>query len=203
MSGDGGMAFAPAMAEEGVKRNGTAAIAMRVWFAGLAVLLVPALAAWIIRGVGYAAQCEPNAASCFGAPYDAIMGAALKGTLDLAWLISTNVLLTLGIAIAAALAAIVALRPVGAALTMLIAPLASLLLPTLLVSLTAYDGCAVNVDGLGDCKVWGQSMGMSFHTAASAPQLIYTYTPIIVAGALVAGLLGWIVLWGAKQMQKS
>jgi hypothetical protein len=85
----------------------------------------------------------------------------------------------------------------------LIAPLAALLLPTLLVSFTTYEGCQVNPDGLGDCKVWGETMGMSFHTAATAPQLIYTYTPIVVAGALVMGLLGWIVLRGTQQMKKS
>ena len=46
-------------------------------------------------------------------------------------------------------------------------------------------------------------MGMAFHNAATAPQLIYTYTPIVVAGALVVGLLGWLILWGTKQMKKS
>jgi hypothetical protein len=197
------MAFAPALAEDSVKKNGTAAMATRVWLAGLAVLLVPSLAAWLVRGLGYALSCAPNEAACLGTPFDGIMGSALKGTLDLAWLVSTDVALTLAIALAASLAAIVALRPVSAALTMLIAPLAALLLPTFLVSVTTYDGCAVNADGLGDCKVWGESMGMAFHNAASAPQLIYTYTPIVVAGALVAGLLGWIVQWGTRQMKKS
>ncbi len=197
------MAFAPALAEDSVKRNGTAAMATRIWIAGLAILLVPSLAAWIVRALGYALSCAPNATGCPGTPFDGIMGAALRGTLDLAWMISTDVALTLAIAIGASLAAIVALRPVSAALTMLIAPLAALLLPTLLVSVTTYDGCAVNADGLGDCKVWGESMGMAFHNAASAPQLIYTYTPIVVAGALVTGLLGWIVLWGSRQMKKS
>ncbi len=197
------MAFAPAYAEENVKKNGVTAIAARIWLAGLAVLLVPSLAAWVVRGIGYALQCAPSAGSCVNASIGPLLGAALKGTLDLAWLVSTDVALTLMVAVVASLAAVVALRPVSAALTMLIAPLAALLLPTLLVGMTTYDGCAVNADGLGDCKVWGDSMGMSFHTAATAPQLIYTYTPIIVAGALVAGLLGWIVLWGTRQMKKS
>ena len=197
------MAVAPAFADGEVKRNGTAAMAMRLWLAGLAVLLVPALAAWIVRAIGFALHCEPGATACLGAPFDGVLGAALRGTLDLAWLVSTTVPLTLGITFLAALAAVVALRPVSAALTVLIAPLASLLLPTLVISVTTYDGCQINPDGLGDCKVWGESMGMSFHTAATAPQLIYTYTPIIVAGALVVGLFGWIVLWGTKQMKKA
>ena len=197
------MAVAPAFANGEVKRNGVAAMGTRLWLIGLAVLLVPALAAWVVRLIGLALQCEPSAASCLGAPLDAVMGAALRTTLDISWLVSTTAPLTLGVAIFAALAAVVALRPVGAALTLLIAPLAALLLPTILVSFTKYEDCQVNVDGLGDCKVWGESMGMAFHTAASASQLIYTYTPIVVAGALVVGLFGWIVLWGAKQMKKA
>lgn len=197
------MAVAPAFEEDEVKTNGITAMAKRLWLAGLAIMLVPSLAAWVVRGIGLALQCDPSGAACIGSPFDAALGAALRGTLDLAWLVSTTVPLTLGIAFLAALAAIVALRPVSAALTILIAPLAALLLPTLLVSFTTYEGCQVNPDGLGDCKVWGETMGMSFHNAASAPQLIYTYTPIIVAGALVMGLLGWIVLRGTQQMKKS
>jgi len=197
------MAVAPAFDDVEVKRNGTAAMATRVWLAGLAALLGPAAVAWIFRGIGYALQCEPGATQCLSAPFDAILGAVLRGTLDLAWLVSTTVPLTLGLTFVAALAAVVALRPISAALTVLMAPLASLLLPTLLVSVTTYDGCSINPDGLGDCKVWGESMGMAFHNAATAPQLIYTYTPIVVAGALVVGLLGWLILWGTKQMKKA
>lgn len=197
------MVVAPAFANGEVKRNGVAAMATRLWLIGLAVLLVPALAAWIVRLIGLALRCDPSAAACLGAPFDAVLGTALRTTLDIAWLVSTTVPLTLGIAIFAALAAVVALRPVSAALTLLIAPLAALLLPTILVGFTKYEDCQVNVDGLGDCKVWGESMGMAFHTAASASQLIYTYTPVVVAGALVVGLLGWIVLWGTKQMKKA
>src|SRR5262249_26131998 len=117
--------------------------------------------------------------------------------------VSTTVPLTLGLTFLAAMAAVVALRPVTAALTALLAPLASILLPTLMVSATAYDGCSINPDGLGDCKVWGESMGMAFHSAATATQLLYTYTPVVGAAALVVGLFGWLVLLGSKQMKKA
>jgi hypothetical protein len=197
------MAVAPAFADDEVKRNGAAAVAMGIWFAGLAVMLVPAIVAWIVRVVGYAVHCEPSAPQCLGSPFDAILGAILRGSLDLSWLVSTTVPFTLGITFLAALAAVVALRPVTAALTVLIAPLAAILLPTFIVGATTYDGCQINPDGLGDCKVWGEPMGMAFHTAATATQLLYTYTPIVAAGALVVGLFGWLVLWGSKQMKKA
>lgn len=197
------MAFAaPAFVEQPVKKNGVAAVGTRIWLAGLALLLVPALAAWVVRLIGFAFSCAPKSSGCLSSPFDGMMGAALKGTLDLAWMVSTNAAVMLGLAFIASFAAIVALRPLSAALTMFFAPLASLLLPKLLVNITAYNGCAVNADALGDCKVWGESMGKAFHNAAFASQLFYAYTPIMVAGALVVGLLGWIVLLGSRKMKK-
>jgi hypothetical protein len=125
---------------------------------------------------------------------------ALKSTLDIAWLMGTNDIVTLGLTTLAAMAAIIGLRPVHAALTVLVVPLSTLLLPVWLVGNTAYVGCAVSEGRVGDCVLWGTRMGDTFHAAATAPALIYTYTPFAVAGALVAGLLGWIVYWGARQM---
>jgi hypothetical protein len=193
---------APAFVEQPIKKNGVAAMGTRIWLVFLALLLVPALAAWVVRLIGFAFSCSPEASDCLSQPFDGMMGAALKGTLDLAWLVSINTVVMLGLALIASIAAIIALRPVSAAATMLLAPLASLVLPKLLVNATAYNGCAVNVDGLGDCKVWGEGMGMAFHHAAFARQLFYAETPIVVAGALVVGLLGWIVLLGSRKMKK-
>ncbi|MGQ0741336.1 MAG: hypothetical protein ACT4OG_03445 [Alphaproteobacteria bacterium] len=197
------MAVAPAFANSDVRRNGVSAAATRVWIAGLAILLAPAIAAWALRGIGFILQCDPAAASCLGEPFDTVLAAALRGSLDLAWFVSTTVPLALGIVFLAAMAAIIALRPVSAGLTVLIAPLAVLLLPILLINATRYDGCQINADGLGECTVWGQPMGMSFHSAEIAPQFIYTYAPLAVSGAVVIGLLGAIVLWGSKQMKKA
>ena len=50
--------------------------------------------------------------------------------------------------------------------------------------------------------LWGTPMGDTFHNAAIAPSLIYTFTPFAIAGALVAGLLGWIVYWGACKIAR-
>ena len=197
------MAFADHFEEPEPKLgNGMAAFARHVWLFIVLVLTLPVTAAWLFRGVFAVAGCEPSAAPCLGDPANAILGSAMKGTLDIAWMVGSTDIVTLGLTTLAAMAAIIGLRPVYAALTVLIAPLASLLLPVLLVGKTTYAGCAVSEGHVGDCVLWGMHMGDTFHSAASAPALIYTYTPFAVAGALVAGLLGWIVYWGAVQMSK-
>jgi hypothetical protein len=183
--------------------NGMATFARHVWLFIVLALTVPVLAAWIIRGAFAVLGCEPAAAACLEDPANAIMGSALKATLDIAWLMGTTDIVTLGLTTLAAMAAIIGLRPIHAGLTVLIVPLAALLLPVWLVSQTAYSGCAVSEGRVGDCVLWGTHMSDTFHAAATAPALIYTYTPFAVAGALVAGLLGLIVYWGARQMANS
>lgn len=180
--------------------NGMATFARHVWAFIVAALVLPVLAAWLIRGGFAIAGCEPAAAACLDDPANAIGSSALKATLDIAWLMGSTDIVTLGLTTLAAMAAIIGLRPIHAALTVLIVPLAALLLPVWLVGQTAYNGCAVSEGRVGDCILWGAHMGDTFHAAATAPALIYTYTPFAVAGALVAGLLGWIVYWGARQM---
>jgi len=61
----------------------------------------------------------------------------------------------------------------------------------LAVASAKYDGCAVDESGVGDCMLWGANMGMSFHTAAQAPQLVFDFFPYSFALALMLGLLGW------------
>ena len=186
------------------KRNGgVRVLACRIWWFGLAALLVPAAVAWIFRGVGYALHCAPQAATCIPAPFTGMLGFALKGTLDLAWFVGATPPMTLGLTVFTGLAAVVAAHPARAAGTMFAAPLMALLLPVGLVGVSTYEGCIVNENGLGNCVLWGANMGMTFHRAAIAPELIYSYTPLAVSGALVAGFLGWIVLWGHRQMDKT
>jgi len=196
------MAFADHFAEEAPRGNGFANFARHLWLFVVAALTLPVAAAWLARGAFAALGCEPAAAQCLSDPANAILIAAFKATLDIAWIMGTTPLLTLGLTTLATVAAIIGLRPVHAALTVLVVPLASLLLPVWLVGQTAYRGCAVSEAKIGDCVLWGAHMGETFHNAAIAPALIYTYTPFAVAGALVAGLLGWIVYWGARQMSK-
>jgi hypothetical protein len=180
--------------------NGMATFARHVWLFIVCALTLPVLFAWLVRGAFAVAGCDPSATACFADPANAIAGSALKATLDIAWMVGATDIVTLGLTTLAAMAAIIGLRPVHAALTVLIVPLAALLMPVWLVGQTAYAGCAVSEGRVGDCVLWGTHMGDTFHQAAIAPALIYTYTPFAVAGALVAGLLGWIVYWGARQM---
>jgi len=197
------MAFAHHFEEPEPKLgNGMATFARHVWLFVVCALLLPVTAAWLVRGGFALGGCEPAAAACFTDPINMIMGNAFKATLNIAWMMGTTDIVTLGLTTLAAMAAIIGLRPVHSALTVLVVPLASLLLPVWLVGKTAYAGCKVSEGQVGDCVLWGTNMGDTFHMAATAPALIYTYTPFAVAGALVAGLLGWIVYWGARQMAK-
>ncbi len=59
----------------------------------------------------------------------------------------------------------------------LLLPIAALVLPTLAVFASTYSGCAANEGGVGDCTLWGAEMGMAFHTAATAPWLLYDIVP--------------------------
>lgn len=183
------------------ERRSVRAIATRVWLFALALMLAPAIIGWIVRGVTMASGCVPAAQSCLREPYAPLLGSAFKGLLDFAWIIGASSPVTLGLACFAALAAVFAARPVAAALTMLFGPLLALLMPIALVGQTAYRGCAVNENGLGDCVLWGKNMGATFHMAATAQELIAGYMPFAVAGALVAGLLGWIAQYGTSKMR--
>lgn len=182
--------------------NGVATFARHVWLFIVAVMTVPIAAAWLIRGGFALTGCAPKAAACLADPANALGVQAFKATLDVAWMLGANDVVTLGIVTLAAMAAIIGLRPVHAALTVLILPHSALLLPVLLVGQTQYPGCAVSEAHIGNCVLWGFKMGDAFHNAAVAPALIYTFTPFAVAGALVAGLLGWIVYWGACKVAR-
>ena len=182
--------------------NGVATFARHVWLFVVLVLVVPVIAAWLARGGFAIAGCVPQAKACLTDPANALGVNAFKTTLDIAWIVGASDLTTLALITLAALAAIIGLRPVWAALTVLIVPHFSLLLPVLLVGQTSYNGCAISEAHIGSCVLWGFKMGDTFHNAAIAPALIYTYTPFAVAGALVAGLLGWIVYWGACKVSR-
>ena len=78
-----------------------------------------------------------------------------------------------------------------AATTLLLLPLATLMLPMMAVYSAAYPGCSVNESGIGDCALWGAHMGMSFHTATDVPWQIYGFAPYSFSLALMLGILGW------------
>jgi len=161
--------------------------ALLVWGAAVAVLIGPAILVWIIRGVGYVESCPPGPAPCQGMP----LGFGLRDALALAWALPTNTLLMIAVAVAATIAGLFAKRPLLAAGGLLILPVAALALPMLAVASAKYDGCSVDESGVGDCMLWGANMGMSFHTAAQAPALVFDFFPYSFALALMLGLPGW------------
>lgn len=163
-------------------------LALCAWGLCAAVLLGPSVLVWFVRGTAFAMGCMPGPDLCRGMT----LGGGLRDTLDLAWLISLNGLFALAIAFAAAVIALILRRPLLAALSPLVLPLAALAFPTLAVFASTYSGCQVNEDGIGDCTLWGAHMGMTFHHAAQASQTIYDVVPYCFALALMVGFIGFL-----------
>jgi hypothetical protein len=166
------------------KRN---SMPLKVWAACVFVLLAPALFVWLLRGAALAAHCAPGPQLCHGIA----LGSGLRDALLLAWMAGANSFWLVLIATGAALAALLARQPLIAALTLLLLPLATLMLPMAAVYSARYPGCSVSESGIGDCALWGANMGISFHAAADVPWQIYNFAPYSFALALMLGLLGW------------
>jgi hypothetical protein len=161
--------------------------ALLVWALCCATLLTPSLLVWIVRGTALALHCAPGPDHCHGM----ILGAGLRDTLDLAWILPTNSLLLLIVAFTGAIAAVIARRVLLGTLTLVAVPVIALLLPMIAVFSSTYDRCEVNEGGIGDCPLWGANMGMAFHQAANVTNLVYGFAPYTFAAALMLGMLGW------------
>jgi hypothetical protein len=162
-------------------------IALTVWGVCVALLLGPSVLVWIVRGTAYAVHCDPGPALCHGM----MLGGGLRDTLALAWDVSTNTFFLIVTSIIATLAGFFARRPILGTLSLLFLPILALVVPMLAVFTAKYDDCPVSSDGIGNCTLWGAQMGMSFHTAASVPDIIFGITPYSFSLALMLGLLGW------------
>jgi hypothetical protein len=165
------------------KRN----TAIRVWAICCAALIAPSLLVWAVRGTAYALHCAPGPGQCNGMT----LGAGLRDTLNLAWALPGNSLLLLVIAFTAAVAAVIARRPLLGAMTLIVVPVLALVLPTIAVFSSTYDNCPVNDGGIGDCPLWGTNMGMAFHLAANVNDMVYGFAPYTFAAALMLGMIGW------------
>lgn len=162
--------------------------ALGIWALIAAILLAPSLLVWIVRATALALQCTPGPLACHGMA----LGGGLRDTLNLAWALGTNSPLLIFLGIAAAIAALFARQPLLAAMSVLLLPIAALVLPTLAVFFSTYSGCAANEGGVGSCALWGADMGMTFHNAATAPWLLYDIVPYAFAAAIMLGLIGWV-----------
>ena len=158
---------------------------LTAWSLCVAVLMGPGMLVWFVRIA--AIGCDPGPGLCHGLA----LGAGFRDTLALSWAVSTNSYLLIGISVLAALFAFRLCRPMLGTLTLLILPIAALLLPLLAVYLTRYGDCPVSSDGIGSCQLWGASMGMSFHDAALARDTIYNIVPFTFALTVVMGILGF------------
>ena len=161
--------------------------AFTIWAVIVLAMIGPALLVWLVRGVAFAYRCAPGPALCHGIA----LGSGLHDTLDLAWLIGTDTPAVVLVGIAAAITALCAKKPLLGGLSAFVLPPATLMLPTMAVYVSTYDGCAANEAGVGSCLLWGAKMGMSFHNAAMAPWLLYEIMPYSVAAAVMLGLIGW------------
>ncbi len=176
--------------------------ALTVWW-GICVLLLlgPAVLVWAVRGFAYAAACTPGPGLCRGMA----LGAVLRDALAAAWVVSTNALFLISVALLAAIMAFVARRPAVGTLSFLLLPLLSLALPALAVRLSVYDGCRIDVDavGAGICDLWGAHMGASFHTATGVPDLLCTLTPLCVAIAVMLGTGSWVLIRAERRKSRA
>lgn len=164
-------------------------VALIVFVLCLTILLGPSLLVWVIRGVGFTAQCAPGPGLCHGM----MLGGGLRDALSLAWGVGTDILLVLVLTTIIAVACFAARRPVSGVLCLLLLPVLPSLLPMLAVFVSRFDGCEISPDGVGDCTLWGAHMGRSFHIAATVPDMIYGFVPYSFALALMIGLVGWFL----------
>jgi hypothetical protein len=161
--------------------------AITLWAIAAAILIVPSLAVWIVRGLAFALSCVPGPNPCRNLP----LGFVLHQALNLCWLIASDSLVGVAIGFVAGVSALIARRPLLASLSMLVLPLAALALPTMAVFFTLYPGCEPSETGIGDCVVWGDHMGMAFHRAAMAPNLIDNFVAYVFALAVMIAILGF------------
>ncbi|HEY0107355.1 MAG TPA: hypothetical protein VGB91_14840 [Rhizomicrobium sp.] len=165
-------------------------IARNIWAICVAILVGPALMAWIVRLVALGMQCAPGPDPCRGLA----LGGGLRDALALTWSINGDTALLLAVAFVATIAGLFARRPLMAALTCLLLPLAALIVPMAAVFVSLYPGCTVSEAGIGSCELWGAEMGMSFHSAAGVQWQIYGFVPYTFAVALMLGVVGLFLM---------
>jgi hypothetical protein len=160
-------------------------MAKTVWFLGVLAFAAPALAGWVILGLGHAEGCAFGAAACAKIPQ---LGEAFKRSLDFAWLWGTNGGTLVPTATIVGLASILARSPLRAFVGVFVGPSAALLLPVLVVGSALYPGCTT-----GGCTFWGVAMGDAFTAADIAPWLAYIIPPVGFAAALAVTLVAFII----------
>lgn len=160
---------------------------MTPWALCFAVLMGPAVLVWIVRATAFFAGCTPGPGVCRGMP----IGAGLRDTLALSWVTGTSGFWLITISVVATLAAFRACRPMTGTLTLLVLPILSPILPIIAVLTARDESCTISSDGIGNCQLWGAAMGMSFHNAAIARDVVFAIVPYTVSLSVMLGILGF------------
>lgn len=161
-------------------------IAMWTWLVCAFLLLGPSLIGWVVR-LGASAMCTPGPEPCTAVPFGGIEQILLSA----AWAMSNSGIVLLLISVIATLALFVQRKPMEGTISFFLLPIFALALPMLLVFVSKYDGCPINADRIGSCILWGNSMGVSFHTAATVQRRLYDLMPHLAGMTVMLGLLGW------------
>ena len=159
-----------------------------VWATCIAVLILPSVLVWIARASALAMSCDPTPNLCHGLA----LGGGMRDALNLAWFIGLDTMLVIVIALVAAIAMLMSRRPLVAALTMLLLPIAPLAFPALAVFSVWNADCMPNEEAVGDCLLWGAKLGMNAHNAVIAEYAIFGIVPYTFALALMLGVIGFL-----------
>lgn len=158
------------------------------WLVCVALLVVPSVLVWFVRGAAMAMSCDPTPDLCRGMA----LGGGMRDTLELAWFVGLDTLLCVGIAFLAAIAALKARRPLLAALSMLLLPILALGLPAFAIYTVTTADCMPNEAGVGQCLLWGAKLGMSAHDAILAENALFDLVPYTFSLALMVGMVGFL-----------
>jgi hypothetical protein len=161
---------------------------LAVWMICIAVLIVPSVLVWIVRGSALGMSCDPAPALCHGSA----LGSGMRDALNLAWFVGLDTMLAIAIALVGSIAMLKARHPLAAALTVLLLPVASLAFPALAVFSAWNADCMPNEEAVGDCLLWGAKLGMSAHNAVAAEYAISAMVPYTFALALMIGVIGFL-----------
>jgi hypothetical protein len=159
-----------------------------VWAICIALLILPSVLVWIVRGSALAMSCASTPDLCHGLA----LGNGFRDALELAWFVGLDTLLIVCIGFVAAVTMLIAHRPLVAALTMLLLPVASLAFPALAVFSVWNADCMPNEEAVGDCLLWGAKLGMAAHNAVAAEYAIFAMVPYTFALALMIAVIGFL-----------
>ena len=158
---------------------------LRAWALCVAVLIGPSVLVWAVRLTALFTGCAPGPGLCHGMT----LGAGLRDTLGLAFLVASNAWLVVGLSLAATLIAFRACRPLLGTLSLASLPILAPMLPILAVLASRYHGCSA--DTIGSCQMWGAAMGFTFRDAAAAREVLYSIYPYTFALTVMLGIIGF------------